>query len=519
MAYFEKYLTNQKTGETKLIKSNDRVTFESKIQRQIEVWNKSNQRREEQEKKENSIQEAQKMTKNLLKSIDDCNRILKQTLKVDDKIDWDQLRDEKPFDSYLPKNKPKKRIVENSFFEFIPLFKKKKDEDRNNAEDDFNNEMERYEKNEKKLKLEYDKEKELYLKKQKEFNNELERNKKLYEKGDKDGVVKYLSMVMERSEYPDIINVFPEINYEPNSKIVLIDMELPNDKQVPSIKEYKYIASKKIIDEVKMGAKEFESFYNNLVFQVCLRTIHEIFEADYSKTVDIVVFNGWVQGVDGRTGKEFNNCIVSLQVTRQEFEEINLEMINLRDCFQHLKGISAGSLINLSPVKPIMVMDQNDKRFIAADNVLDGLDKSTNLATMDWQKFEVLVRDLIQKEFSNEGCKVEVTQASRDQGVDAIAFDEDPIRGGKYIIQAKRYNNLVPVSAVRDLYGTVHAEGAVKGILITTSYYGKEALDFVKDKPLKLINGEELIYLFNKHGYNYKIELTKKQKAASSISY
>jgi restriction system protein len=208
-----------------------------------------------------------------------------------------------------------------------------------------------------------------------------------------------------------------------------------------------------------------------------------------------------------------------LQVTRGEFEKINLEMINPRDCFQHLKGVSAGSLINLSPVKPIMEMNQEDKRFIVADSVLDSLDKSTNLAIMDWQKFEVLVRDLIQKEFSREGCKVEVTQASRDQGVDAIAFDEDPIRGGKYIIQAKRYNNLVPVSAVRDLYGTVHAEGAVKGILITTSYFGPEALDFVKDKPLKLINGEELIYMFNKHGYNYKIELTKKQKAASSISY
>ena len=57
------------------------------------------------------------------------------------------------------------------------------------------------------------------------------------------------------------------------------------------------------------------------------------------------------------------------------------------------------------------------------------------------QQFEVLVRDIIAKEFSHEGCEVQETQASRDQGVDAIAFDEDPIRGGKYVIQAKRYND------------------------------------------------------------------------------
>lgn len=36
-----------------------------------------------------------------------------------------------------------------------------------------------------------------------------------------------------------------------------------------------------------------------------------------------------------------------------------------------------------------------------------------------------------------------ITQASRDGGVDAIAFDPDPIRGSKIVIQAKRYTNTV----------------------------------------------------------------------------
>lgn len=519
MAYFEKHITNPKTGETKLIKSNDAATFNSKVQRQLEVWERLNQRLDQQEEREHSISEAQKRTKEAGKIIEDCNGILKQTLQVDDKINWEELKDDKPFKKYKPTSKPTKKEVKTSFLEIIPYLKKKKEADRISAEEQYQKDLEEYEKTEKRLKAKYEKEKTEFFEKQKQFNADLESDREKYEKGKTEGVKKYLSMVMERSKYPESISVFPEVNYEPNAKVALVDIELPSDKQIPSVKEYKYVTSRKEIDEVKMGVKDFEAFYNNLIFQICLRTIHEVFEADYARVVSVVVFNGWVQGIDGRTGKEFNNCIASLQVTRNEFEEINLEMINPRDCFQHLKGVSAGSLINLSPVKPIMEMNKDDKRFIVADGVLDSLDKSTNLAVMDWQKFEVLVRDLIQKEFSREGCKVEVTQASRDQGVDAIAFDEDPIRGGKYIIQAKRYNNLVPVSAVRDLYGTVHAEGAVKGILITTSYFGSEALDFVKDKPLKLINGEELIYMFNKHGYNYKIELTKKQKATSSISY
>lgn len=154
-------------------------------------------------------------------------------------------------------------------------------------------------------------------------------------------------------------------------------------------------------------------------------------------------------------------------------------------------------------------MNRKDKRFRNSKEVLDNLSSDDNLATMDWFGFEQLVRELFAKYFSKEGCEVKVTQSSRDGGVDAIAFDNDTIRGGKYIIQAKRYNNIVPVSAVRDLYGTITNEGAVKGILVTTSDFGNDSRAFAKDKPISLINGANLVYMFNEYGYNVKIELQK----------
>lgn len=114
--------------------------------------------------------------------------------------------------------------------------------------------------------------------------------------------------------------------------------------------------------------------------------------------------------------------------------------------------------------------------------------------------------------FNQNGGEVRVTQASHDGGVDAIAFDDDAIRGGKFVIQAKRYNNVVPVSAVRDLYGTMIHEGATKGILVTTSSYRKESYDFAKDKPITLIDGQALLRLLNKYGYdNLTIRVLKKK--------
>lgn len=65
-----------------------------------------------------------------------------------------------------------------------------------------------------------------------------------------------------------------------------------------------------------------------------------------------------------------------------------------------------------------------------------------NIAAMPWREFEHLIATLFNKIFQSFGGEVHVTRSSRDYGVDAIAFDHDDLRGGKTIIQAKRYLDL-----------------------------------------------------------------------------
>jgi restriction system protein len=110
-------------------------------------------------------------------------------------------------------------------------------------------------------------------------------------------------------------------------------------------------------------------------------------------------------------------------------------------------------------------------------------------------EFENLIGNL----FSKMGLETKQTQLSRDGGVDVVAFDKRPILGGKVVIQAKRYRHTVGVSAARDLFGTMMNEGANKGILVTTSGYGTAAFNFVKDKPIELIDGGGLLYLLENH--------------------
>lgn len=191
-------------------------------------------------------------------------------------------------------------------------------------------------------------------------------------------------------------------------------------------------------------------------------------------------------------------------------------MVDPKECLKKLKGIGSSKLYGLSPIQPIININRQDKRFVSSYEVADSLDCSTNLAIMDWQDFENLIREVFEKEFNQSGGEVKITQASRDGGVDAVAFDPDPIRGGKIVIQAKRYTNPVGVSAVRDLYGTLMNEGATKGILVTTSDYGPDAYEFAKGKPITLLNGNNLLYLLEKHGHQAKIDIKEAKQVLNS---
>jgi restriction system protein len=138
---------------------------------------------------------------------------------------------------------------------------------------------------------------------------------------------------------------------------------------------------------------------------------------------------------------------------------------------------------------------------VEESDILSDLESRPNLMELDPFEFENLVNNL----FDKIGFDSKTTQSSRDGGVDVVAFDPRPILGGKVVIQAKRYKNVVGVSAVRDLYGTMINEGANKGILVTTSHYGKDAYEFAKDKPVELIDGGGLLYLLQQNGISAKI--------------
>jgi restriction system protein len=80
-------------------------------------------------------------------------------------------------------------------------------------------------------------------------------------------------------------------------------------------------------------------------------------------------------------------------------------------------------------------------------------------------------------------------------------IDPNPFMGGKILIQAMRSTEPIGVSSVKELFGSLIHEAAIKGILVTTSDFTPEAIEFAKNKPLSLLNGNKLLALFENHGH------------------
>lgn len=291
------------------------------------------------------------------------------------------------------------------------------------------------------------------------------------------------------------------------ARVALCTVEVPDFTKLPIVK----MGANWNWTDASEAQRKLAS--QGVLHALCIRAAYLVAKGDPGDFFDTVAVNARQKWFDPATGHPKEGIVASFQAPKNILCQLDPERLDPTSCFRHLSGISSPNLLNATPIRPIFVMNTNDNRIVASKDVTSQLQEATNLAAMPWEDFEHLVSQIFEWLFATNGVEVKVTRASRDRGVDAIMFDPDPIRGGKYVLQAKRYTHAVDVAAVRDLYGTVINEGANRGILVTTASYGPDAYEFAKDKPISLIDGPNLIALLKKHGRIYRIDLEEARRA------
>ncbi|MGW1791537.1 restriction endonuclease [Streptomyces tubercidicus] len=311
--------------------------------------------------------------------------------------------------------------------------------------------------------------------------------------GDPDAAVEYFSAALYSSTaWPEGFPRQVAAAYDPAARQLVLDWELPAYDIVPAAKYVRYMPSVDQEKETARPAAQRRALYRDVLAQSVLLVLRDLFAADTYGTLDSVALNGFVDDVDPVTGRPAQVYLATVMAARSAFDTFHLAQVSAVECLtEGLRGQLAARPDQRTPVRPARLPGD-----VGGEIVAHGTDGEPDLYEMDPIAFENLIAEL----FRAMGMQAVTTQRSGDGGVDVDALDPDPIRGGKIVVQVKRYRHTVPPTAVRDLYGTVQAEGANKGVLVTTSRFGPGSHTFANGKPLSLIAGSELVDLLGRYG-------------------
>ncbi|WP_432753362.1 restriction endonuclease [Streptomyces sp. JL2001] len=311
--------------------------------------------------------------------------------------------------------------------------------------------------------------------------------------GDPDAAVDYFSAALYSSAaWPEGLPRQITAAYDSAARQLVLNWELPKYDVVPEAKSVRYMPSADQDKETARPAAQRRALYRDVLAQCLLLVLHDLFAADEFGALESVALNGFVDDHDPATGRQAQLFLATVMAARSTFAGLHLEQVNAADCLvDGLRGQLSARPDQRATVRPSRVPED-----VGNAVVTHGGDEEPDLYEMDPLEFESLVADL----FRAMGMQAVTTQRSNDGGVDVDALDPTPIRGGKIVVQVKRYRSTVPPTAVRDLYGTVQDAGANKGVLVTTSGFGPGSHTFANGKPLELVSGSELVDLLHRHG-------------------
>jgi restriction system protein len=343
----------------------------------------------------------------------------------------------------------------------------------------------------------------------------IEDTKELLNKNDSSSAERLIKIANDKYELPQFLRGSYDVIVSVENKMALIQFEFPDFASENLIIDYRSSGYPRLPKFATETAKK--KLIKNCLYSLIIRSAWLASKYSKNNLLETIVVNVDQKWFDLATGQPRNGTIASMQAPIDYLKSLDLARLDPEACFRYLKGISTPSLQNLSPIRPIFTLNKEDSRIVATRDIDSEVEPEANLASMEWEDFEHLVAQLFEWEFAKSGVEVKVTQASRDRGVDAIMFDPDPLKGGKYVLQAKRYTRTVDVSAVRDLYGTIMNEGANRGILITTASFGPDAYEFAKDKPISLVSGNQLLIMLQNHGKKFRIDLEEARRLQGAI--
>ena len=321
MAKFKHYqgVINPVTNQKDYFEASSIYLLNNKIAKKKTIWKAQLEKHLEKLDTEATKLQCEKQNEELRVINNNYNHLLEIATAKNNIFDWKTLKDLDTFEILKPHlENYYAPILVTKLFGLIPL-NKKQTEIKNSgnlqiAKDKLNSALNIWEGK----KQEFNRKKEVQ-------HESIDCLQNQYEQGDVEAIEFYHQVVFEGSEYPENIQLKYNLVYNPDSKILLIDLDLPKKKDINQIATFKYIIKDNNIDQTLLKDKQINDNYNTYIYKIILRTIYEVSQSDVKNHIELIVVNSWVDGIDPSTGHDFRNCIASIQVKKDEFVQIKLD--------------------------------------------------------------------------------------------------------------------------------------------------------------------------------------------------
>lgn len=159
----------------------------------------------------------------------------------------------------------------------------------------------------------------------------------------------YVGVVLANSVYPDAFPVSYDHSFDLQSRELTLTVTVPGPGAVPAVKEYRYVKAKDEIVPTALPVKDQKQRYASAIWQVALRTLHEIFEADRAAKIRSIALTVGTSHLSPATGLPEEVPLVVVAADRAIFANFDLAKVQPQATLTHLGAAVSKSPFDLAP--------------------------------------------------------------------------------------------------------------------------------------------------------------------------
>jgi restriction system protein len=149
--------------------------------------------------------------------------------------------------------------------------------------------------------------------------------------------------------YPESFSVDYDHDFDLSTRELTLTVTVPEPSTVPAVKEYRYVKAKDEIVPTALTAKATKDRYANAVWQVALRSLHEVFEADRAGKIRSISLTVATNTISASTGLEEEVPLVVVAADRETFTGFELSNVVPQATLKHLGAAMSKSPFDLTP--------------------------------------------------------------------------------------------------------------------------------------------------------------------------